>query len=106
MYEVRMTTDAARDLETLYDHIHLHDGVEKASHVLGAITDVVESLSEFPERGSYLRELQGLDAKIYREVFFKRYRVIYRVQQKNVFIFLIADGRRDFPTLLMERLLR
>lgn len=41
----------------------------------------------------------------YRQTFFKPYRVIYRVIGQRVYIYLIADGRRDMQTLLARRLL-
>jgi len=37
---------------------------------------------------------------------YKPYRIIYRVVANRVYIYLIADGRRDFQTLLAQRLLR
>jgi toxin ParE1/3/4 len=39
-------------------------------------------------------------------VYFKPYRVIYRVMNAKVFVYLIVDGRRDMQTLLTQRLLR
>lgn len=33
------------------------------------------------------------------------FRIIYRVSEDQVFIMLIADGRRDMETLLRQRLL-
>ncbi|MCY4059988.1 MAG: type II toxin-antitoxin system RelE/ParE family toxin, partial [Gammaproteobacteria bacterium] len=42
----------------------------------------------------------------YREVFFKPYRNIYRVVEDTVYVFVIADGRRDMQTLLQRRLLQ
>ena len=62
-------------------------------------------LSEFPDRGTHPKELLALGIREYREVFFKRYRIIYRVMVKNVYVLLIADGRRDMQTLLERRLL-
>ena len=41
----------------------------------------------------------------YRQVFFKPYRLIYRLHGKQVVVYLIADGRRDMPALLARRLL-
>jgi toxin ParE1/3/4 len=41
----------------------------------------------------------------FRQVFFKPYRVIYRIRDRSVFIYLIADGRRDMQPLLARRLL-
>ena len=42
----------------------------------------------------------------YREIFFKPYRIIYRVMENNVYVLAIADGRRDMRTLLQRRLLQ
>ena len=53
----------------------------------------------------FLKELLALGIREYHEIFFKPYRIIYRVIDKNVHILLIADGRRDMQTLLQRRLL-
>ena len=66
---------------------------------------VVENLSRLLERGSHPKELVGLGIKEYRQTFFKPYRVIYRVADSKVIIYLIADGRRDMETVLTRRLL-
>ncbi len=42
----------------------------------------------------------------YREVFFKPWRIIYRVVGGDVHVLVIADGRRDMRTLLERRLLQ
>lgn len=69
------------------------------------IEQVIESLSTYPDRGSYPNELSALGIREYRQRFFKPYRIIYRVMGKRVYIYLIADGRRDFQTLLARRML-
>jgi toxin ParE1/3/4 len=73
--------------------------------VLDALIDVVESLSRFPERGSHPRELLGLGIKEYRQTFFKPYRLVYRITDRKVTIYLIVDGRRDMQAVLARRLL-
>lgn len=40
-----------------------------------------------------------------REIFFKPYRIIYQVDGDNVFVLMIADGRRNMRVLLEKRLL-
>jgi toxin ParE1/3/4 len=100
-----LTNDAARDLEELYDYIALHDAPRKADHVLDQIEKAFSKLSEFPERGAYPKELLTLGIREYRQIFFKPYRIIYRVMQKNVYVLLIVDGRRDMQALLQRRLL-
>lgn len=62
-------------------------------------------LSEFPERGACPKELVALGIREYCEIFFKPYRIIYRVIDKNIYVFSIVDGRRDMQTLLQRRLL-
>jgi toxin ParE1/3/4 len=104
-FAVLVTRHATRDLDELYDYIALHDAPGKAEHVLARIEKAFGSLSESPQRGVYPRELLALGIREYRELFFKPYRIIYRVVGRNVYVLLIADGRRDFQTLLQRRLL-
>ncbi|MHB8834841.1 MAG: type II toxin-antitoxin system RelE/ParE family toxin [Candidatus Methylomirabilia bacterium] len=104
-FTVLMTQHASRDLEELYDDIALNDAPEKAGQVLARIEKVFGSLSETPPRGAYPRELLAMGMREFRELFFKPYRIIYRVVGRNVYVLLIADGRRDFQMLLQRRLL-
>ncbi len=102
---VLLTDDAARDLEDICDYIALHDASGKAAHVLERIEKALKSLSKSPQRGVYPKELLALGIREYREIFFKPYRIIYRIIEKNVYILLIVDGRRYMQTLLQRRLL-
>lgn len=104
-FEVLLTEGAEQDLEAIHDYIAEFDCVVNANHVLDELMDVVESLSIYPERGSYPKELLSLGIKEYRQTFFKPYRVIYRVTGSRVIIYLIADGRREMQSVLARRLL-
>ena len=104
-FAVLLTNDAAKDLDDIYNYISLHDSPQKANHVLERFEKVCSSLSEFPERGAYPKELLALGIREYRETFFKPYRIIYRVIENIVTVLLIADGRRDMQSLLQQRLL-
>lgn len=107
-FAVHLTADAARDLEDLYDHIARHDAPEKAEHVLGKIEKTLATLSASPKRGVHPKELLALGIRDYREIFFKPYRIIYRVMDDMddaVYVLLISDGRRDMQSLLQRRLL-
>ena len=104
-FEVLITDGAEQDLEAIHNYISEFDCVANAHHVLDELMEVVESLSRFPERGSYPKELVSLGIKEYRQTFFKPYRVIYRVTGSQVIIYLIADGRRDMQSVLARRLL-
>lgn len=104
-FEVLLTKDAAGDLEELYDYIAEHDAPLKADYVLNRIQKVIDTLATYPERGSYPKELLALGIREYRQTFFKPYRVIYRVIDRRVYVYLIADGRRELQALLERRLL-
>ena len=104
-YEVLLTEGAEQDLESIYDYIAEFDSKANADYVLDRLLEVVESLTAFPERGAYPKELVALGIRDYRQTAFKPYRVIYRVMDQKVYIYVTADGRRDMQSLLVRRLL-
>lgn len=105
LYKVLLTEGAEQDLESIHDYICEFDCVANANYVLDELLAVADRLSRFPERGSYPKELLSLGIKEYRQVFFKPYRVIYRVAGNQVIVYLIVDGRRDMQSVLARRLL-
>ena len=104
-YRVLLTHGAEQDMESIDDYIAEFDDPAKADHVLDTLMVTAEKLAVMPERGSYPKELVGLGIKEYRQVFFKPYRLIYRVMNADVVVYVIADGRRDMQSLLTRRLL-
>lgn len=104
-YEVLLTQGAEQDLESIYDYIAEFDCKASADHVLDRLLKAVESLSAFPERGPYPKELVALGIRDYRQTSFKPYRVIYRVIGQKIYIYVITDDRRDMQSLLARRLL-
>jgi toxin ParE1/3/4 len=104
-YQVLLTEGAERDLEEIYDYIEEFDSAQSADYVLDKLMEAADRLASFPERGSYPRELLALGIREYRQTYFKPYRLVYRVADKQVIIYLIADGRRDMQSLLSRRLL-
>ncbi len=104
-YTVLLTDDAVRDLEDIDDYISAHDSLERADYVLDMIEEQLLNLADLPDRGAYPAELSVLGIREYREVFFKPYRIIYRVVENEVYVYVIADGRRDMQALLSRRML-
>jgi toxin ParE1/3/4 len=104
-HEVSLTKDAERDLEEIYFYIAEHDSRASADHVLDRLVKVTEALRTSPDRGSYVNELRSLGISEYRQIFFKPYRLIYRVHANRVIVYVVTDGRRDMESLLARRLL-
>ena len=83
-YKLLITPGAERDLEEITDPIAEHDSPLKADHVLNRLVEVLDGLPSFPERGSFAKELLSVGIKDFRQVFFKPYRIVYRVIESTV----------------------
>ena len=105
-YAVFLTGDAEVDLQELYDYVAQSDCIQAADHVLSRLEELASALAADPLRGSIPKELRSLGIDEYRQVFFKPYRIVYRVLDERVVIYLITDGRRNMQSLLARRLLR
>ncbi len=104
-FTVVVDADAERDLDDIAVYIAEHDSIERAVDVIAKIEQTFATLTVFPDRGPHPKELLDYGNRDFREVFFKPYRIVYRVLSKEVVVVLIADGRRDMRTLLTRRLL-
>jgi toxin ParE1/3/4 len=103
-FTIRFTVGARNDLRAIHSFIAKNDSPESADHVVREIVRAVLNLREFPDRGTHPPELLALGNRTYRQIFFKPYRILYRIRSGMVFIAVIADGRRDMAALLARRL--
>jgi toxin ParE1/3/4 len=102
-FEIVLTEDAERDLEDIFTYIATHDSQRNAEQVLSRILEIAGSLTNEPARGSQPKELRSLGDQEYRQIFFKPYRVIYRVVGRQVVVYLVTEAARhaislDTPT--------
>lgn len=102
---VLLTAGADRDIESIYEYIAAVDGAAPAGRVLKRLLEASEQLATLADRGSHPKELLALGIREYRQVIVEPFRVIYRVMDDQVVIYLIPDGRRDMQALLARRLL-
>ena len=105
-YQVKITAEAEKDIEDIYDYIAKKDNPQNADYVLDNLELLIMSLEASPERGHYPPELSVQGVKEYREVLYKPYRVIYEIIGNKVVVHLCVDGRRDMISLLERRVLR
>jgi len=105
-YQIKITSEAQKDIEDIYDYIAKKDTPQNAEHVLDNLESLILSLNESPERGHYPPELSIQGIKEFREVIYKPYRAIYEISGKTVIVHLCVDGRRDMKSLLERRILR
>lgn len=99
-------TEAARtDLETIVSFI-AEENPSNALHVLDRLEKRARTLRGFPERGRIVPELRAVDVFLYRELIAKPWRIVYRYDDKRVYVMAVLDSRRELTSLLLERLVR
>ncbi len=103
-FTVRFTKAAREDLREIHAYIAAHDTPENADCVAREIVRAALALRDLPSRGTHPPELLLKGNRSHRQIFFKPYRIIYRIRSNTVFIAVIADGRRDMDSLLARRL--
>jgi plasmid stabilization system protein ParE len=89
-YKVVLTQLAQRDLEQIYHYIATDSHKIARSFVL-QIEKKISSLEIFPERQPLIPE-NAFFATDYRHLIYKKYRIIYRISEKSVFILGIVHG--------------
>ena len=105
-YRVRVTEGAERDLAEIVAFLARREGTLVAERVLDELLEAAAQLARLPERGAPPKELLSLGLRDFRQAIVPPYRLIYRVLGRQVFLLLVADGRRDFQSLLERRILR
>jgi toxin ParE1/3/4 len=103
-FNVRFTVAARNDLREIHAYISQNDSPANADYVSREIVRTALALRDYPNRGAHPPELLAMGNRSYRQLFFKPYRILYRIRANTVYIGLIADGRRDMKPLLRHRL--
>ena len=103
-YSVKWTNDAIDDFDNIIGYIFKENKTNAKSMYL-AIKEQCQSLDFFPLRGHIIPELQTLGFTHYRELIYKRWRIIYSVEEQNIYLLLIIDSRQDIQEQLVQRIL-
>ena len=89
-YQVNLTHQAQKDLERIFYYIAA-DSFNNAVNFVLELEVRVYSLETFPNRHPLIRENEffGTD---YRQLIYKKYRIVYRIIDNSVFILRIIHG--------------
>lgn len=105
-YDVQITEGALGDLDAIRSFIAVQRGEDSADEWMSGFEEVINSLERFPERGAVPPTLTDLGINAFRQLPMSPYRIVYEVIGRQVFVILIVHTKRDFQSLLQERLLR
>ena len=104
-FEVIWTKNAEFDLESIIEYIKT-DSIKIAKDIFLEIKNQCNQLSIFPTSRRIVPELQQIGILRYRELIFKRWRIIYKIEKEKVYILIIVDSSRDIEDILFQRLLK
>ncbi|MYD99474.1 MAG: type II toxin-antitoxin system RelE/ParE family toxin [Gammaproteobacteria bacterium] len=103
--DVLWTDTARQDLEQIVAYI----AEESPADALKATERIEErcgELNRLPARGRVVPELRAVDVVGYRELIEGPWRIIYRYDDRAVYVVAVLDARRDLTSLLLGRLVR
>ncbi len=87
----------------IVDYVALHDSVAAAEKLYSKLETSIGSLVTSPRRGRVVPELRAEGLEMYRELLVSKYRVLFRVRDREVVLLEVLDGRRDLAELLVQR---
>ncbi|WP_422450360.1 MULTISPECIES: type II toxin-antitoxin system RelE/ParE family toxin [unclassified Endozoicomonas] len=114
MTKVILTQDARQDILDIIAYTRDHFGKPRAVKLRQAFNSALQSFREQPYKGARVPELNRFGNTEYRQLLRKPLRIIYLITEAAtennqgiiIAILLCADGRRNFSTLLQQRLFR
>ena len=96
MAQVRWSLTAGNDLQDIEDFI-ARDSVLHAITFVDRVVESSETLLKTPQIGRMVPEFNRTDL---RELIFRDYRIVYLVQNDEVFILRVVHGSRDLLALV------
>jgi toxin ParE1/3/4 len=104
IYTVNITQNAENDLDEIILYI-AQDNTQTALKILDRLQKKIFSLKNCPERGRWVPELLDKNIKDYRELIENPWRIIYKIENNDVHILMVIDGRRNVSEVLMKKLM-
>ena len=103
MHGVIWTDVAESDLIEIIEYI-AEDSPITAKRILKTIRERVEQLCHSPKKYRVVPELLDQGIAIYHEMIVAPWRIIFKMEKRNVFVLSVIDGRRNVEDVLLQRL--
>jgi plasmid stabilization system protein ParE len=104
-YNVVWVDLAKKDLYDIIDFISL-DKKDVAKKIYNKLKEKAKSLELMPKKGRIIPELENYNIDLYREIIENPWRIIYRIDNQEVIILAIIDGRRNVEDIIFERIIK
>jgi toxin ParE1/3/4 len=97
---------ARDDVDAIIDYLRDHGSHVNAERVFDRLMRAAGSLPSSPNRGRIVAEFAAYGISQYREIVEPPWRIIYRVELREIIILTVVDARRQLDDILLERLIR
>ena len=99
-YAVSLTRRAEQDIEDIWGFI-AEDNADEATRFIARLETQIASLERFPERCPLIAENELMHTR-YRHIVFGKYRTIFRISRRAVYIMRVIHGSRLLDTSVFE----
>jgi len=103
-YKIIWTSVAENDLKNIIEYISA-DRPQNAMKILERIRKKASNLYTLSERGRIVPELQGQGILQYRELVIPPWRLIYRIDERKIYVLSVIDSRQNVEDILLNRLI-
>ena len=92
--KVTLSNRAKKDLRGIFSYM-AENSPKLAIEANKKMFSMIERLEQFPNMGRIVPDIKD---KLCREVFYKRYRIVYSVieEKDEIYIHFVIDGRKNF----------
>lgn len=103
---VKILDSAKSDLKSLREKTTLKFGNSVWLELSQKFKDAFAIISVFPLIGLIPEEVEMLGIRNIRQILVNQTRVIYQTNETDIYIHMFVDTKRDFETVLYERLIK
>jgi len=104
-FKVIWTKNAELDLELIIEYIKINS-ISTAKKIFFEIKQESNKLHTLPERKRVVPEFQEIGIVKYREIIYKRWRIIYKIDDEKVYVLIVVDSSRNLEDILFQRLIK
>lgn len=104
-YTVYWSQSARNDLLDILEYIST-ESVTAAQKVFESIRKHSSKLESLPERGRIVPELKAHNITTYRELIIAPWRLIYRIENRQVYVLAFFDARRNLEDVILSRIMK
>ena len=104
-FKVIWTKSAELDLELIIEYIKI-SSVNIAKKIFVEIKQESNKLHILPQRKRIVPEFQEIGIIKYREIIYKRWRIVYKIDEEKVYVLIVVDSSRNLEDILFQRLIK